>query len=101
MPLTQEEFSSKFVYAERQPQRRGDAGEADDQCVHVYAGIDGLETVEGIPFVFVHDHNARDVTDGSRRVGETFLELFVTVEQLGEPDHEGVVTETFIKNIRI
>lgn len=83
--------------AERKPQRSGDTSETDDQGVHVYAGVDGLQAVEGIAFFLVHDHNTGDVTHWSRSVGEAVLEFFVTVEQLGEPDHEGVVTGMVMK----
>lgn len=77
--------------AQWQPQRRGYTSKADDKGVHVYTSVDGLEAVEGIVNGVVDD-NARDVAHGGRHVGETGFEFLVTVEQLREPDHEGVVT---------
>lgn len=77
---------------QRQPQRRRDASQADDEGVHVDALVDGLAAVEGVAGGLVHHHDAGHVADRGRGVGEAMLELLVTVEQLGEPDHEGVVT---------
>lgn len=77
---------------QRQPQWGGYAGETDDQGVHVHTRVNGLQTVEGVATSFVDDDDARHVTHRCSGVGETVLEFFVTVEQLGEPDHEGVVT---------
>lgn len=65
MSLTQEELSTKFVYAKRQPQRSRDASQTDDQGMHIHAGVDGLQAVEGIAFVFIHDHDTGDVAYGS------------------------------------
>lgn len=58
-------------------------------CVH--ARVDGLAAIVGVSGRFVHHHNAGHVAHRRRGVGEPVLELFVTVEQLGEPDHQGVV----------
>lgn len=79
------------MHAEGQPQRSWNASKADDQRMHVHALIDGLLAVERVGDSFVAHHDAGHVAHRRRGVGEAVLELLVTVEQLGEPDHEGVV----------
>ena len=83
------------MYAEWQPQRGRNTGQADDQCVSIHTLVDNLLAIVRIEVCIVLHDDAGDVANRRGRVREAVLELFVTVEQFREPDHKGVVAEEF------
>lgn len=78
--------------AEWQPEWGRDAGETDNERVHVHTLVDDLLAIEGVCGGLVY-YDSGHVADGRRCVREPVLELLVAVKQLGEPDHQGVVAE--------
>lgn len=91
--LTQEKFGSQPVHAQRHPQRRGYASDADPQGVRVHGLADLRPAQVGrVQRAVLFDVHGRHLAHGHVRARLLFFELFEPVEQLREPHHQRVIT---------